>query len=127
MNEGGESMKMKTGHFGLLDQAETIAKAGYDDVELHIWEIMSLDEAGYKAAKQKIRDIGIDCEVFDNPLPLDKVIADADFSVQYYKEYLKKAVARTAEMGARYFVFGNGKTRTIPEKNMDDALKKMMN
>lgn len=117
-------MKMKTGHFGLLDQAETIAKAEYDDVELHIWEIMSLDDGEYNAAKQKLRDINIDCEVFDNPLPLDKVVADEDFDMEYYKEYLKKAVARTAEMGARYFVFGNGKTRSVPEAKAEEAKKK---
>ena len=29
-------MKMKTGHFGFLNQVDQIAEAGYDDVELHI-------------------------------------------------------------------------------------------
>lgn len=117
-------MKMKTGHFGFLDQAETIARAGYDNVELHIWEIMSLDESEYKVSKQKLKDINIDCEVFDNPLPLDQVVADEDFNVGYYKEYLRKAVFRTAEMGARYFVYGNGKTRSIPKDNAEEAKKK---
>src|SRR5699024_1943387 len=90
----------------------------------HIWEIMSLDDGEYNAAKQKLRDINIDCEVFDNPLPLDKVVADEDFDMEYYKEYLKKAVARTAEMGARYFVFGNGKTRSVHEAKAEEAKKK---
>lgn len=117
-------MKMKTGHFGFLNQAEAIARAGYDDVELHIWEIMSLDDEEYQAAKRKLRDIHIDCEVFDNPLPLDKIVADDDFDVEYYKEYLRKAVGRTAEMGARYFVYGNGKTRSIPEEKAEEARKK---
>ncbi len=117
-------MKMKTGHFGLLNQAQQIAAAGYDNIELHIWEIMSLDNSEYKAAKKKLFDTKIDCEVFDNPLPLDKVVADASFDMEYYKEYLKKAVDRTAQMGARYFVFGNGKTRTIPNVNQEEGQRK---
>lgn len=117
-------MKMKTGHFGLLNQVEQIAAAGYDNVELHIWEIMSLDNGQYESARRKIQDIGIDCEVFDNPLPLDKVVADPSFDMSYYKEYLKKAVDRTEKMGARYFVFGNGKTRSIPEDNWEEGQKR---
>lgn len=117
-------MKMKTGHFGLLNQVEQIARAGYDNAELHIWEIMSLKEEEYKAAKKKLSDIGLDYEVFDNPLPLDQVVADPTFDTAYYKEYLKRAVARTAEMGARYFVFGNGKTRSLPEEHEQEARKK---
>lgn len=117
-------MRMKTGHFGLLNQVEAIAEAGYDNAELHIWEIMSLEEDAYKAAKKKLSDIGLDYEVFDNPLPLDQVVADPDFDVAYYKEYLKRAVERTAEMGARYFVFGNGKTRSLPKEHAQEAEKK---
>lgn len=117
-------MKMKTGHFGLLNQVEQIAAAGYDNAELHIWEIMSLDDATYKKEKQRLFDINLDYEVFDNPLPLDKVVADPSFDMPYYKEYLKKAIDRTAELGARFFVFGNGKTRTIPEDNWEEGQKK---
>ena len=117
-------MKMKTGHFGFLNQVDQIAEAGYDDVELHIWEIMSLDEEQYRAARKKLRDTRIDSEVFDNPLPLDKVVADPSFDMEYYKEYLRKAVYRTAEMGARYFVFGNGKTRTLPGDNREEGQKR---
>lgn len=107
-------MKMKTSHFGFVDQIDTIAAVGYDCVELHIKEIMSFDDVQYKSAKKKLFDSGIPCDVFDNPLPLDVVVADPEFDFNYYTEYLKKAVDRTAGMGARYFVYGNGKTRSLP-------------
>lgn len=118
-------MKMKTSHFGFVNEADRIAAAGYDGIELHIKEIMSFDDLEYQKARKKIKDTGLASEVFDNPLPLDVVIADKSFDMEYYTEYLKRAVDRTARMGARYFVFGNGKTRSLPEgAEREDAAKK---
>ena len=118
-------MKMKTSHFGFVREADQIAAAGYDGIELHIKEIMSFDDIEYKKARKQIKDSGLASEVFDNPLPLDVVIADPDFDVSYYTEYLIRAVERTVRMGARYFVFGNGKTRSLPEGDArEEAAKK---
>ncbi len=118
-------MKMKTSHFGFVKEVDQIAAAGYDAIELHIKEIMSFDDAEYKKAKKRIHDSGIVSEVFDNPLPLDIVVADDDFDFAYYIEYLKKAVARSAEMGGRYFVYGNGKTRSLMEgEKREESAKK---
>lgn len=117
-------MKMKTSHFGFVNEADKIAVAGYDAIELHIKEIMSFDDVEYQKAKKLVKDSGLASEVFDNPLPLDVVIADEGFDFPYYIEYLKKAVDRTARMGGRYFVFGNGKTRSIPEGAYRDEAEK---
>lgn len=117
-------MKMKTSHFGFIREADQIAAAGYDAIELHIKEIMSLDDIEYKKARSAIKDSGLASEVFDNPLPLDVVIADPDFDTAYYTEYLKRAVDRTARMGARYFVYGNGKTRSLPEGEAREEARK---
>lgn len=118
-------MKMKTSHFGFVKEADQIAAAGYDGIELHIKEIMSFDDIEYKNARKYIKDSGLASEVFDNPLPLDVVVADPTFDMAYYTEYLVRAVDRTARMGARYFVFGNGKTRSLPEgKAREEAMKK---
>lgn len=109
-------MKMRTSHFGFVNQIEQIAAAGYDSVELHIKEIMGFDHAEFQKAKKTLSDSGIPSDVFDNPLPLDVVVADPGFDFQFYTEYLRKAVDRTAQMGCRYFVYGNGKTRSLPEE-----------
>ncbi len=113
-------MKMRLSYFGFVKDIPAIDAAGYDCAELHIKEVMSFSDAECRDAKKAIRSAGLTAEVFDNPLPLDKVIADADFDVKFYTDYLKKAVDRTAELGARYFVYGNGRTRSIP-KDGDQA------
>jgi sugar phosphate isomerase/epimerase len=106
---------MKTSFFGFFKDIDSIARAGYDCVELHVKELMSVDDAEAKGLRKKIRDAGVTSEVFDNPLPLDKVIADADFLIPEYTEYVKKAVGRMAYLGARYIVYGNGKTRSCSD------------
>lgn len=105
-------MKMRTSYFGFAKDLDAIDAAGYDCAEMHIKEVMEFDEAALKAVREKIRNSGITVEVFDNPLPLDKVVAAPDFDWNFYVEYLKKAVNRTALLGARYYVYGNGKTRS---------------
>lgn len=107
-------MKMRTSYFGYTKDIESVAAAGYDCIELHIKEIVELDDGAYKAARQKLRDSAVTGEVYDNPLPLDIAIADENFKIDFWTEHVKKAVDRTAEMGARYFVYGNGITRAIP-------------
>jgi sugar phosphate isomerase/epimerase len=107
-------MKMRLSHFGYLKDLEDIAAAGYDCAELHIREIMGLDDVEYKAALKKVKDLALPCEVYDNPIPLDVVIADPAFDMVHWKEFLKKGAYRTSEMGARYYVFGNGRTRRLP-------------
>ncbi|MDF2531903.1 MAG: endonuclease [Clostridia bacterium] len=107
-------MKMRLSHFGYLKDLEDIAAAGYDCAELHIREIMGLEDVEYKAALKKVKDLALPCEVYDNPIPLDVVIADPAFDMAHWKEFLKKGAYRTSEMGARYYVFGNGRTRRLP-------------
>lgn len=107
-------MKMRLSCFGFIKDLDDIAAAGYDCAELHVREIMGFDDAGFRKALAQLRSCGIPAEVFDNPIPLDCRVSDPSFDLAYYHDYLEKAADRTAEMGARYFVFGNGKARSLP-------------
>ncbi len=106
--------KMRLSCFGFLKDLDAIAAAGYDCAEMHIREIMALDDSGFRQGRAILKSCGIPAEVFDNPIPLDSRVADPSFDLKYYRDFLEKAADRTAEMGARYFVFGNGKARSLP-------------
>nr|WP_312579487.1 sugar phosphate isomerase/epimerase family protein [Sedimentibacter sp.] len=108
-------MKMRLGCFGYVNDLDIIARAGFDCVEMHNSEIMGFNNSEFKIALKKLKDCGIPCEVFDNPIPLDKQIIDDSFNVKYYREYLRKGADRAAEMGGRFWIFGNGKSRSLPE------------
>lgn len=105
----------------MLNQIDAIAAAGFDTAELHIWEIMSLDEAAYQAARRRVHDCAIPCEVFNNPLPMDISIAAAEFDCAFYNEHMKRAVDRISHLGGRMINFGNGRARSIPPGADRDA------
>lgn len=107
-------MRMKLSCFGTLNDIDDIAAAGYDCAELQIKEIVELSEEEFRVAVRKVRSAGITCEVFDNPVPLNVSITSPDFDFDYYTEYLEKGAYRAAELGARYYVFGNGRSRSLP-------------
>jgi len=107
-------MKMQIGCFGYIKDLDTIAAAGFDCAELHVKEIIAMGEEEFKRSKKTLKDCGIPAEVFDNPIPLDSCVASPSFDLAYYHDFLEKVADRTAEMGARYFVFGNGKARSLP-------------
>jgi sugar phosphate isomerase/epimerase len=107
-------MKMRLSCFGFIKDLDDIAAAGYDCAELHVKEIMGFDDAGFRGALARLRSCGIPAEVFDNPIPLDCRVSDPSFDLGYYRDFLEKAADRCATMGARYFIFGNGKARSLP-------------
>lgn len=108
-------MSFKTSHFGLFENIDNIARAGFDVIELHAWEMVSLDEAAFKKGAAKLKDSGLDFKVVDNPLPLDIQVADESFNIKDWEDHLKLLADRTASLGGKYFMYGNGRTRSIPE------------
>lgn len=107
-------MHARLSFFGFSKDIEAIAAAGYDCIEMHMHEIMGMDEDAFTALKAKLADSPIVCEVLDNPIPLDKVIADDSFDLDFYRAYLEKGADRAAELGVKYYIFGNGRTRSLP-------------
>ena len=109
--------------FGFSNDIDAIAAAGYDCIEMHMHEVMSMEVMEFKETCQKLNDSSITCEVIDNPVPLDQVIADASFDLDYYKGYLEVGTERAAELGVKYFNYGNGRTRSIPTSGDIEAAR----
>ncbi len=116
-------MNPRLSFFGFTKDIDAIAAAGYDCIEMHMREIMSITDIELKAACQKLHDSSLVCEVLDNPVPLDQVIADESFDLAYYQDYLKKGTDRAAELGVKYYVFGKGRTRSLPTSGDIEAAR----
>lgn len=119
---------MKIGMFGAVKDIEAVSAAGFDCIEMQVNEIVQLEDDLFRDACQKLEHSGLTCEVLDNPVPLDQVIADDTFDLDYYQGYLKKGVERARKLGVKFYVFGNGRTRSLPvtgdiekahQKNLD--------
>jgi sugar phosphate isomerase/epimerase len=114
-------MNPRLSFFGFSKDVEAIAAAGYDHIEMHMHEIMGMDQEAFTNLKWRLADSPISCEVLDNPVPLDKVVADDSFDLDYYRDYLEKGAERAAQLG-------NGKTRSLPEEgDIQTAKEKNLN
>jgi sugar phosphate isomerase/epimerase len=116
-------MNPRLSFFGFSKDIDAIADAGYDCIEMHMHEIMGMDEDAFTTLKLKLADSPIVCEVLNNPVPLDKVVADESFDLDYYREFLEKGADRAAQLGIRFYVFGNGRTRSLPAEGDIQAAK----
>jgi sugar phosphate isomerase/epimerase len=116
-------MNPRLSFFGFTKDMDAIAAAGYDCIEMHMHEIMQMDSAEFGAASRKLRDSSLACEVLDNPVPLDRCVADESFDLDLYQDYLKTGADRAAELGVRYYIFGNGRTRSLPASGNVEAAK----
>jgi sugar phosphate isomerase/epimerase len=116
-------MNPKLGMFGSTKDIEIVSNAGYDCIEMQLNEIVKMDEADFNKACKRLNDSAIVCEVLDNPVPLDQVIADESFDLDFYQNYLKIGAQRASQMGVKYYIFGNGKTRSLPTSSDIEAAK----
>jgi len=119
----GKELNPKISVFGFSKDIDKIAAAGYDCIEMHMHEIMSMSKSEFSQTRQKLADSPLNCEVLDNPIPLDKVIADEGFDLEFYRNYLTIGVDRAAELNVKYYIWGNGKTRSIPTSGEIEAAK----
>ena len=114
-------MNPRLSFFGFTKDIDAIAAAGYDCIEMHMREIMAMDNAAFEAACQKLKDSPLVCDVLDNPVPLDQVVADESFDLDYYQVFLKVGAERAAELGVKYYIYGNGRTRSLPAAGSIEA------
>lgn len=116
-------MNTRLSIFGFSKDIEAIASAGYDCIEMHMREIMSLEESEFIILVQKLQETGLVCEVLDNPVPLDQVVAHETFDLGYYQKYLAFGAARASRLGVKYYIYGNGRTRNLPLEGDIEAAK----
>jgi sugar phosphate isomerase/epimerase len=116
-------MNPRLSFFGNTNEIDAIAAAGYDCIEMQVNWIMKLEETEFRKASQHLKDSPLVCEVLDNPVPLDQVIADESFNLEFYRNYLTVGADRAAKLGVKYYIFGNGKTRSLPTSGDIEAAR----
>ena len=108
--------KMKIGGFGHINDYLQISAAGYDFAELDIPEIASLSFADLKTLQQKIKN-GIPVPIASRLLPVtEPLFFKIGFEPESLRSYLEEACQKTAELGIRAVILGNGKARSMLSK-----------
>lgn len=109
---------MKVGGFGKLEDYDKIREAGFDYAELDMPQIEELDEASFEKFCAHVQETGFPVPTGARILP----ITDPIFFVPGYDEkqlegYLRSTCARSARIGIRKILFGNGKARWLVDEN----------
>ena len=118
-------MKPRSGFFGAPKDIDAIAAAGYDCIEMQVVGVMKLDETEFIDTQNNLKHNNLACDVLDNPIPLDQCIADESFDLKYYEKFLQTGAERAAQLGVKYYIFGNGRTRSLPvEGDVEKARSK---
>jgi len=110
-----------------LSDVEEAKGQGFQIVQLPVTEIMRQDDSAFFEVKARLLDTGLSFEVFESPLPEGVSTTERGFNIYSWVEYLKKAIARIAELGCKTLVWGDGKARILPEEAEASVLKENFN
>ncbi len=96
-----------------INQAEMIARTGYDYVELPMARLMELSDADFDGLCRHLEQIGIPCRSCCNLLPADLKVTGPNVDWDKVRAYLTKAVSRAKQLGAKILVFGSPASRNV--------------
>lgn len=106
-------MKISLGGFGLVKDIDNIVSSGFDFAELDMPELAEMEDAQFECLVEKCLTEKIPVYVGARILPIKEPLIFTDsFKMQEWKDYIEKSCKRSAKLGMRKFVFGNGKARS---------------
>ncbi|MCL1786353.1 MAG: sugar phosphate isomerase/epimerase [Defluviitaleaceae bacterium] len=99
---------------------DSVAKAGFDYVELSLSAISELPEAGLLALKEQLK--AIPCKACNLFFPQSLTIVGENMDMAGIRAYLGNMLPLMADMGVETLVFGNGGARQIPPGATAEAI-----
>ena len=104
---------MKIGGFGKIKDYLPIAEAGYDFAELDVPEIADLSGEALDELQKSIKT-GVPIQIGSRLLPVaEPLFFEEGFKPESLEPYLEEACGKTARLGIRTLILGNGKARWI--------------
>ncbi len=110
------------GGFGRMEHYDAIRTAGFDYAELDTPELEALPEEEFQAFCQKVQDCGFPVRSGARAIPeAEPWFFTEEFSLEKYRDYLKRACPRARQLGMEKIIIGNGKARWLTEP---DSIRK---
>lgn len=98
-----------------LEKAPVLAAMGFDYVEIHTCNMMSLDDEAFSALCARNGAAPIHAETANCLIPGDMLLVGPEADLERIREYLHRAMERLAALKVSTLVFGSGGCRRIPE------------
>ncbi len=97
-----------------IEHVESLARAGYDYVELPLAQIMDLSHEEFGSLKRKMEEANIPCEACNNFFPARIRLTGENTDKAAISEYTEAALDRAAQLGAKTVVFGSSGAKNVP-------------
>lgn len=97
------------------DNADTVARIGFDYIEFSLSYIASLSDEEFGALAQKMDACPIRAEAYNGMMPGSVPVTGPNVNASQQHEYLEKAFARAHRLGGKVVVFGSSAARNVPE------------
>ena len=102
--------------WGGLEYAAELKKLGYDYVEYPLKELAAMDGRRFAEFLRTVRETDLPCRSCNDLLPPRfQLVGPQVTSAEEVRAYLENALARAAQLGASYVVFGSPWSRKCPE------------
>ncbi|MDR1538833.1 MAG: sugar phosphate isomerase/epimerase [Clostridiales bacterium] len=105
---------MKIGMCAKLENIEFFESMGFDYLELSVTSFASLEESEWRKAVEKVESLRIGVEAFNGFIPKQVPLVGPNVDLKLIREYMTRAVSRSARLGARVIVLGSGDARRVP-------------
>ena len=106
---------IRLGICGPIENIEVVAKMGFDYLEAGLTRLSEIDEAEFRALRDRVQAAPIRVEAFNGMLPAKLRVTGSDVNAQALHEYLDKTFARAKQLGGQIVVFGSSGARNVPE------------
>ncbi|GEM_PF-252899 len=106
-----------------LSAIDVLERCGYDLIEPSNTDIAAMTQDEFASAASTLASSTVKCEVIDNPIPCSVSFSAPDWALEKWDGYLKLSAERAVALGAKYWCFGNGSSRTLPDDT--DAVKRV--
>jgi sugar phosphate isomerase/epimerase len=109
-----EPTEMKIGICAPISQLRQFEDMGFDYIEPAVVSLMDMDAVALGEARRAIDGSRIKAEACNVLFPGRIALAGPDADPPAIKDYLREAVGRAAQIGAKCLVFGSGASRKAP-------------
>jgi alpha-galactosidase len=93
---------------------EEAKAAGFEFVEVRLRDVAALSDEEFANLRARTRRLGIPVRSAINLLPADMKVVGPELDRARQEAYLRRALARGAQLGIKLAVFGSGGSRTAP-------------
>lgn len=97
-----------------IERLDTLARLGYDYVELPCAELSQLDDAAFEELLNRLEGLKLRCEASNNFFPPAMRLTGPDVDDASVDVYVARALSRLERLGVQRVVFGSGGAKNVP-------------